>query len=98
MGSFESAVPCPTSPRLAVSPTPGYPTDVEASHITTPALPGAIVLLLKRELDEGRPLRCMFIELTPGKALRHWQDVGDMIRAADAMEQSPRHVDAAANL
>lgn len=77
---------------------PGYITDVEASHLTTQALSGAVVLHLKRELDEGRPLRRMFIELTLGEALRHWQDIGDMIRVAGAMERSTRHIDASANL
>ena len=83
---------------MSQMPPPGYLTEAEASHLSTRALPGAVVLQLKRELDEGRPLRRMFIELTVAEALRHWQDVGDMIRAAGAMEQPTRHVDAAANL
>ena len=79
-------------------PLPGYLTESEASHLTTRALPGALVLQLKRELEPGHPPRHMFIELTLGEAVRHWQDIGDLIRAAGAMEQPTRHADATGNL
>jgi hypothetical protein len=73
-------------------PTPGYLAEVEASHLLTQALPGAIVLHLKREMEsETRPERRMFIELSLGEAVRHWQDVGELIRKAGALErQAPR--------
>ena len=79
-------------------PFPGYLAEVEASHLVTKALPGAVVLQLKRELEAGRPPRRMFIELTLGEAVRHWQDLGELIRAAGALEQPTRHADAAMNL
>ena len=83
---------------MPVPPSPGYLTEVEASHLVTRALPGAVVLQLKRDVEAGRPPRRMFIELTLGEAVRHWQDVGELIRTAGALEQATRHVDAAANL
>ena len=83
-------------------PPPGYLTEVEASHLETQALPGAIVLQLKREIGPeisgGRPVRRMFIELTIGEAVQHWQAMGDMIRKAGALERQPAYVDASINL
>jgi hypothetical protein len=83
-------------------PAPGYLTEVEASHLEIRALPGAIVLQLRRDLEAetvaGRRVRRMFIELTLGEAVQHWRAVGDLIRKAGALEQQPPHADAAANL
>lgn len=82
-------------------PAPGYLTEVEASHLSTQALPGAIVVHLKRELEgelnAGRETKCMFIELTVGEAVQHWQHMGELIRKAGAMVQQPSHADAAGN-
>ena len=78
--------------------SPGYLTEVEASHLIARALPGAVVVQLKRELEPGLPPRRMFIELTVGEAVRHWQDIGELIRAAGALEQPTRHADATSNL
>lgn len=80
--------------------TPGYLTEVEASHLLTQAIPGAIVLHLKREMDAeaGRSPRRMFIELSLGEAVQHWQHIGELIRKAGAMERQAPHADAASNL
>ncbi len=72
----------------------GSPTDylanVEASHLATQAGPGVIYVHLRRELEseqgKGRPPRRMFIELELGQAVRHWRDLGELIRAAGALE------------
>ena len=85
---------------MAHVPHQGYLSEVEASHLLTQALPGALVLHLKREIDEerGRPAKRMFIELTLSEAVQHWQHIGDLIRKAGAMEQPTGHADAALNL
>ena len=81
---------------------PGYLTEVEASHLETQALPGAIVLQLKRHFPNetvgGRPVRRMFIELTVGEAVQHWQAMGEMIRRAGALVQQASSADSATNL
>lgn len=81
---------------------PGYLTEVEASHLLTQALPGAIVLHLKRELEaEGGPVpsaRRMFIELSLGEAVQHWQHMGELIRRAGAMQRQSAQADASGNL
>lgn len=81
---------------------PGYLTEVEASHLLTQAIPGAILLHLKREIKAeikgGRRARRMFIELTVGEAVQHWQNMGDLIRKAGAMAQQTSHVDSSRNL
>lgn len=82
-------------------PAPGYLTEVEASHLLTQAIPGAIVVHLKREIEgeikAGRETKRMFIELTVSEAVQHWQQMGDLIRKAGAMVQQPSHADAAGN-
>jgi len=73
----------------------GVPTDylagTEASHLATQAGPGVIYIHLRREIEaeraSGRPPRRMFIELELGQAVRHWRDLGELIRQAGAMEQ-----------
>ena len=71
-------------------PAPGYLTEVEASHLLTQAMPGALVLHLARDFEAeglaGRPPRRMFIELSLGEAVQHWQNMGELIRKAGAME------------
>lgn len=80
--------------------TPGYLTEVEASHLLTQAIPGAIVLHLKRDMDAeaGRAPRRMFIELSLGEAVQHWRHIGELIKKAGAMERQAPHADAASNL
>jgi hypothetical protein len=76
--------------------------EVEASHLDSQAIPGAIVLQLKREiaseLKAGRAPKRMFIELTVSEAVQHWRTMGELIRKAGAMERQPPHADAATNL
>ena len=83
-------------------PAPGYLTEVEASHLLTQAIPGAIVVHLKRDIAMeaagGREPRRMFIELTVGEAVQHWQNMGELIRRAGAMGSQSAHADAAGNL
>ena len=81
-------------------PAPGYLSQVEASHLSTQALPGAVVLHLRRELaqEAGRPPRRMFIELSLSEAVQHWKHVGELIRVAGALASQPINVDAATNL
>ena len=80
-------------------PTPGYLTEVEASHLLSQAIPGAIIVHLKREFEsEARDTRRMFIELSLGEAVQHWQHIGELIRKAGAMERQASHADAASNL
>ncbi len=81
---------------------PGYLSEVEASHLHSQAIPGAIVVHLKREIETelaaGRPARRMFIELSLGEAVQHWRSLGELIRTAGAMERQAPHADAAGNL
>lgn len=79
---------------------PGYLTEVEASHLLTQAIPGAIVLHLKREMkrEAGRAPKRMFIELSLSEAMQHWRHIGELIRKAGAMEQQPPHADTAGTL
>ena len=81
---------------------PGYLNEVEASHLLTQALPGAIIVHLKREIETesgaGRTARRMFIELSLGEAVQHWQHMGDLIRRAGAMQRESAQADASANL
>ena len=83
-------------------PRPGYLTEAEASHLTTQAIPGAVMLHLKREIasetDAGRPPRRMFIELSLSEAVQHWRDLGELIRKAGALERQAPYADAAGNL
>lgn len=80
----------------------GYLSEVEASHLVSQAMPGAVVLVLKREIGSeikaGRKARQMFIELTLSEAVAHWRNMGELIRKAGAMECQPSHADAAMNL
>ncbi|MBV8912940.1 MAG: hypothetical protein JOZ05_07885 [Acetobacteraceae bacterium] len=82
--------------------SPGYLAEVEASHLHTQAIPGAIVLHLRREIasemQAGRPAKRMFIELTLGEAVQHWRAMGELIRRAGALERQSLHADAAPNL
>ena len=76
----------------------GYLADFEASHLVTQAIPGAIVLKLRRavpeEIEAGRPMRQMFIELSLSEAVAHWQHMAEQIRAAGALARQPSHADA----
>ena len=80
----------------------GYLAGSEASHLSTQALPGAVVLHLRRnlpgELAAGQTMRQMFVELTVSEAVQFWQQLGDVIRAAGAKAQQAAHADAAVNL
>ena len=82
--------------------SPGYLAEVEASHLHTQAIPGAIVLQLKREipseLKAGRTPKRMFIELSLSEAVQHWRAMGELIRRAGALERQPPHADIASNL
>ena len=40
----------------------------------------------------------MFIELSLGEAVQHWQHMGDLIRHAGAMQRDGAHADIANNL
>ena len=81
---------------------PAYLSEIEASHLLTQALPGAIVLHLKREFDtDGGPASAqkrMFIELSLGEAVQHWQQMGELIRRAGAMQRQSAKADASGNL
>ena len=76
------------------NPAQTYLADTEATHLDSYALPGAIVLQLRR----GRPSRSMFIELSVSEAVQHWQMMGDLIRKAGALEQQPSYADSASKL
>ena len=80
----------------------GYLANSEASHLMSEAMPGALVLHLKRDIPSevaaGRLPQRMFIELTLGEAVQHWRNVGDLIRRAGALESQPSYADAAGNL
>ncbi len=68
-----------------------YLAGAEASHLATQAGPGVIYIHLRREIEaeraRGRPARRMFIELELGQAVRHWRDLGELIRQAGALER-----------
>lgn len=83
-----------------MSDAPGYLTNHEASHLLTQAIPGAVILHLKRDMpaEPGRRPRRMFIELSLSEAVQHWRQVGELIRKAGALERQPSHADAAGNL
>lgn len=70
----------------------GYLAGAEASQLAAQAGPGVIYIHLRREIAseraQGRPPRRMFIELELGQAIRHWEDLGDLIRQAGALEGS----------
>ena len=87
---------------MSFVPTPGYLTEVEASHLLTQAIPGAVVVHLKRDIgaetDAGRNPRRMFIELSLSEAFQHWQHIGELIKKAGALERQAPHADAAGNL
>lgn len=87
---------------MSSGPMPGYLAEVEASHLLTQAIPGAIIVHLKREIggesQAGRPPRRMFIELTLSEAVEHWQHIGELIKKAGAMGRQSPHADAAGNL
>ena len=80
----------------------GYLTEFEASHLASQALPGAIVVHLRREIVSeiaaGRKPQRMFIELTVGEAVQHWRNMGELIRLAGVLGSQPSHADAAGNL
>jgi hypothetical protein len=69
-----------------------YLASVEASHLATQAGPGVIYIHLRRDIEAekaaGRQPRRMFIELELGQAVRHWHDLGDLIRHAGALQRS----------
>lgn len=58
-------------------------TDAEASHVTVQAAPGAVFLRLRRERD-GRVLRRMFVELTPGEAMALRRELDHCLGVATA--------------
>jgi hypothetical protein len=68
-----------------------YLAGTEASHLATQAGPGVIYIHLRREIEaeqaRGRAPRRMFIELELGQAVRHWRDLGELIRRAGALER-----------
>jgi hypothetical protein len=72
--------------------SPGYLAGAEASQLAAQAGPGVIYIHLRREIAteqaQGQPSRRMFIELDLGQAVRHWQDLGELIRRAGALEQA----------
>lgn len=80
----------------------GYLAEIEVSHLTSQAMPGAVVLQLTREIASeiaaGREPRRMFIELTLSEAVQHWRHMATLIRKAGALARQPAHVDAAATL
>lgn len=80
----------------------GYLAEVEASYMTSQAMPGAVVLQLTREIDSeivaGREPRRMFIELTLSEAVQHWRHMGVLVRRAGALASQPPHVDIAVTL
>ena len=80
----------------------GYLSEVEASHLHSQALPGAVVVHLRREigseLADGRPPRRMFIELSLSEAVQHWRSMGELIRKAGALERQAANADSAGNL
>ena len=81
---------------------PSYLAEVEASHLHSQAMPGAVVLQLEREIASemraGRRPKRMFIELSVSEAVQHWRTMGELIRKAGALERQPPNVDAASNL
>lgn len=83
-------------------PKPGYLTETEASHLLPQAMPGAIVLHLKRDITAetagGRRARRMFIELSLSEAVQHWRYPGELIRKAGALQRQSPHADAIRNL
>jgi hypothetical protein len=62
----------------------GYLTDHEASHLMSEAMPGAVVMHLKRDI--------------PGEIAAGRRHIGELIRRAGALESQPAHVDATGNL
>jgi hypothetical protein len=81
------------------APTPGYLTDTEASHLLTQALPGAVMVHLKRDVaDDGAPARRMFIELSLSEAVQHWRQMGELIRKAGALERQSMQAGTMGNL
>lgn len=85
---------------MSRTPTPGYLTDVEASHLLTQAIPGAVMVHLKRENENnaGGPERRMFIELSLREAVQHWRHMGDLIQKAGAMERTALQAGTMGNL
>ena len=80
-------------------PTPGYLTEIEASHLLTQAIPGAVMIHLKREVDEdASPARRMFIELSLSEAVQHWRQMGELIRKAGALERQSMQAGTMGNL
>lgn len=79
------------------NPAQTYLADTEASHIDSQALPGAIVIQLRREVRPDTSVRAMFIELTVAEAVQHWRQMGNLIRKAGALEQQASHADASLN-
>ena len=78
---------------------PGYLIDTEASHLLTQALPGAIMVHLKREIEsESGAARRMFIDLSLGEAVQHWQHMGELIKQAGAMQRLRSRGDCSENL
>lgn len=80
----------------------GYLAEVEASHLVSQAMPDAVVVHLKREIDSelsaGRKPQHMFIELTLSEAVQHWRNMGELIRKAGALSRQAGHADTAGNL
>ena len=81
---------------------PGYLAEIEASELTSEAMPSAVVLQLTREIGSeiaaGREPRHMFIELSLSEAVQHWSQMGLVIRRAGALASQPAYVDAAVTL
>lgn len=82
--------------------SPGYLAEVEASHLTSQAMPGAVVVHLTREVASevaaGREPRHMFIELTLSEAVQHWRQMGALVRKAGALNRQSAHADASVTL
>lgn len=80
---------------------PGYLAEVEASHVTTQSIPGAIVVELVRDLPAeraaGRKPRRMMVELSVSEAVALHRMIGHHIRRAGALAMQPSGIDAAPN-
>lgn len=72
------------------NPAQTYLADTEASHLDSQALPGAVMLQLRRASRTDKRVRAMFIELTISEAVQHWQQMGELIRKAGALEHSSK--------
>ncbi len=69
----------------------GYLAEAEASHLSTEAIAGAVIVHLRRDIgaetSAGRPVRQMFVELSISEAVQYWRHLGEVIRFAGAADQ-----------